>query len=152
MSNFRIALKHGDLDYLFRFNNTQDLNKWIVSTDSSYEIGKSKAQFQLTEQSTGLFKGYISNEYDKPEKMKAIYTGYANITSVNQYKSFGRSKRFNLQGFSHFLLKVRGDGRAYALILATPEYYTITNTYMYMYPLYTHGGPYWQYGKTTCIK
>ena len=33
-------LRHGDFNYLFRFNTKEDLEKWIVSTDSGYEVGK----------------------------------------------------------------------------------------------------------------
>lgn len=119
----------------------------MVSTDSGYKIGKTKASLQLTQQNTGLFSGYLSNEYDKPEKSKAIYTGYANMSSVPEFKSFKREKRINIDQFNCFMLKIRGDGRTYMFILHTPQHYTLTYTYMHMYPLYTRGGPYWQYVK-----
>ena len=79
--------------------------------------------------------------------MKAIYTGYANITSKDIYKSFRRRGALNISGgFNHFMLKVRGDGRSYMFVLSTPSYFDVTWTYKYCYPLYTHGGPYWQTG------
>ena len=66
------------------------------------------------------------------------------MTSKTNFKAFQRVKNFNLEGFTHFMLKVRGDGRSYMFVLGTPQYFTVTWTYVYSYPLYTHGGPYWQ--------
>jgi hypothetical protein len=43
--------------------------------------------------------------------MKAIYTGYANIQSKTQLKSFYRIKNLDLNDWTHFLIKLRGDGR-----------------------------------------
>ncbi len=140
-------MKHRDFEYLFRFNTKDDIEHWRSSSDSGYKIGKSKAYFNLTQQNTGLFHGYLSNEFDKPEKMRAIYTGYVNIQSKNLYKSFYRTKRFNLTDYTHFVIKLRGDGRNYMLTLNTPFHFTLTHTYMHMYPIYTRGGPYWQHVK-----
>lgn len=140
-------MEHGEFDFLFKFNTKEDIDRWIVSTDSGYKIGKTKASLNLTQNNTGLFSGYLSNEYDKPEKTKANLTGYANISSVSELKSFKREKKIKVDQFNCFLLKIRGDGRTYMMILRTPEHYTITYTFMNMYPLYTRGGPYWQYVK-----
>ncbi len=80
--------------------------------------------------------------------MRAIYTGYANIQSKTQYKSFFRPKNYtNFKQFNCLLLKVRGDGRSYMIVLNTPDYHTVTYQFIHMYPLYTRGGPYWQYAK-----
>lgn len=79
--------------------------------------------------------------------MKAIYTGYANMQSITQLGSFMRKRNFNFRNYNCFLLKIRGDGRSYMLVLNTPEYYTATYTFAHSYPLYTRGGPYWQYAK-----
>ena len=141
-----MALRHGDYETLFKFNTKEDIEKWIASSDSGWDIGKSHAKFQLSSQNTGVFQGYLSNDYHKPEKTKSIYTGYANITSKVQFKPFQRKKRFQLEGYTHFIIKLRGDGRTYMFVLATPHYYSLTYTYMHVFPLYTHGGPYWQTG------
>lgn len=147
LKNFRPFLEHGEFDYVFKFNSKENLDDWLVSTDAGYQIGKTKAKLELTQQNTGLFSGYLSSDYDKPEKSKAIYTGYANMSSVTKLKSFKRETRFNLEQFNCFILKIRGDGRTYMIVLNTPQYYTLTYTYMHMFPLYTRGGPYWQYVK-----
>jgi NADH dehydrogenase [ubiquinone] 1 alpha subcomplex assembly factor 1 len=130
-----------------KFNTQEDIDNWHVSTDAGFKIGKTRAQLRLTPQNTGLFSGYLSNEYDKPEKMRAIYTGYANMQSLTQLRSFFRKKYFDFKEYNCFLLKIRGDGRTYMMVLNTPDYHTNTYNYLHMYPLHTRGGPYWQYAK-----
>lgn len=137
-------LAHGDLEYLFKFDESDKIDKWQVNTDAGYEIGNSEATFVLTEQKTGLFKGFLRNDFDKPEKMKAIYTGYANITSIPQNKALFRSKFIDLTDYTHFRLKIRGDGRNYMFILKNHSKFQETRTYLIMHPIYSHGGPYWQ--------
>ena len=79
--------------------------------------------------------------------LKAIYTGFANMSSVTRFKSFKRETRIDLKQYTHFLVRARGDGRSYMLVLNTPDYHTLTFTYMHSYPLFTRGGPYWQLAK-----
>ena len=127
------------MEYLFQFKNADDISKWTVSSDASYRIGKSWGRFDLTPHNTGHFKGFLSMEYDRPDHMKANYTGYVNVTSKTRLMSFYRETNFDLTDFTHFVFKVRGDGRSYMIILRSPHKYTITWTYLYACPLYTHG-------------
>jgi hypothetical protein len=138
---------HGEFEYLFKFKTDDDLAKWKVNTDQGFSVGKSKAKLCLTDRKTAHFSGYLSQQFDRPELTKALYTGYANMQSLAQFKSFRRLKNFNFIGFTHFLLKIRGDGRTYVLVLNTPDYYKETQTFIHTTPLYTRGGPHWQYAK-----
>jgi len=140
----KILLEHGDLEYLFKFDDIEQIKKWQTNTDSGYEIGHSEANLDLSEQKTALFRGILRNDFDKPEKMKATYTGYANMTSIPTLRSFYRKKLLDLGDYTHFRLRVRGDGRNYMFILKNDHHYVETQTYLCMSPLYTHGGPYWQ--------
>lgn len=69
------------------------------------------------------------------------------MSSLTKLRSFKRETRFDLKYFTNFLVRVRGDGRAYMMILRTPDFSTQSYTYMHSYPLYTRGGPYWQLAK-----
>jgi len=137
-------LSHGDLEYLFKFDSVENIQKWKLNSDAGYEIGNSEVTLDLTEQKTGLFKGFLRNDFDKPEKMKAMYTGYANMTSHPMTKSFYRKSYMDLTDYTHFRLKLRGDGRNYMFILKNDHHFNETATYLVMHPIYTHGGPYWQ--------
>ena len=132
---------------MFKFNTKEDIENWQVNKDSGYELGHTKANFTLTKYNTGLFHGDLSTELNKAEKHNAMYSGYANVTSVMQYSTFGRELTYNWSGFNHFYLKVRGDGRTYNMILTTSAKYNESRNFVYFYPLYTRGGPYWQYVK-----
>jgi NADH dehydrogenase [ubiquinone] 1 alpha subcomplex assembly factor 1 len=109
--------------------------------------GKTNAKVSLTNMNTGLFHGYLSTELDKPEKTRSAYAGYANIQSLTKYRSFKREEPFDLDQYTHFLIKVRGDGRSYMMLLSQMHTFDMTETYMFAYPLYTRGGPYWQHAK-----
>lgn len=140
-----MILYHGDFEYVHKFNSLADIQKWQVSTDAGYKIGKTRAEFVLTAQNTGLFRGDLSDDFDQPERMQAMYTGYANIRSFTQYKAFRRVKRSEEHDdYNCFVMRLRGDGRTYAFNLSVPQFYNQTHTYLYSTPIYTHGGPYWQ--------
>lgn len=69
------------------------------------------------------------------------------IFSIFQKSFYRKAVHENWGHFTHLLIKVRGDGRRYALILHTPGYWDYEWHDYYAYPFYTHGGPYWQYAK-----
>ena len=38
-----MLLRHGDFDCLFRFHTKEDIQNWIVNSDSGYQVGNDKA-------------------------------------------------------------------------------------------------------------
>jgi NADH dehydrogenase [ubiquinone] 1 alpha subcomplex assembly factor 1 len=140
-------LDHGDCEILYKFNNKETIDKWLTSTDSGYALGQSKAKFNLTQHNTALFSGNLTTKINNPENSKSQYSGYVNVHSLKQYGPFMIKKSIVLNEWTHFLFKVKGDGRSYNIILNTPGFYTATNNDFYQYPLFTRGGPYWQFAK-----
>lgn len=53
--------------------------------------------------------------------------------------------------YNTLVLRVRGDGRSYSLILRTDSFYDFTWHDAYYYVLYTRGGPHWQLTKVNGI-
>ena len=86
---------------------------------------------------------FISLEIITYLPTKYRYTGYVNTTSLPKYKSFFRKEFLDLKEFNSFVMKVRGDGRSYMITLKNSHYFKETETYLFMHPLYTRGGPYW---------
>ncbi|XP_059157516.1 complex I intermediate-associated protein 30, mitochondrial-like [Physella acuta] len=143
--NPMLKCEHGNYEVIFRFNNPAAVKSWIVSTDKDNDTGKSSAEFTFTKNSTGLFHGYLSKEVPKDGKTK--YAGYANITCPKPLKAFKRDTSWDWSLFNCMLLKVRGDGRPYSLVIGCNFEFDINWLNRWQCPLYTRGGPYWQLAK-----
>lgn len=87
-----------------------------------------------------------------PKDGRIKFAGYCNITTVPKQKSFKREVNHDWTPYTHLILRVRGDGRCYALNISTRGIFDLTWNDMYHYVLYTRGGPYWQYVKVPFSK
>ena len=74
------------------------------------------------------------------------------MRSLTKFKAFRKIENICLLNWTHLLFKVKGDGRTYNLVLNTPGQTNLTANNIYTYPLYTRGGPYWQYSKIPISK
>lgn len=71
---------------------------------------------------------------------------YFSLFSFKQ-KSFQRKSCFDFSSYNTFVIRVRGDGRAYAIILQAEGVYDVMWHDSFHYVLYTRGGPHWQLSK-----
>ncbi|KAL0269882.1 UNVERIFIED_CONTAM: hypothetical protein PYX00_007468 [Menopon gallinae] len=137
-----MKLSKGDIVMLFTFEEDDSINKFVVTTDKDNNIGYSTASFVKTQYETGMFSGYISTELPKDGITK--YAGFASLSSKPRRKSFFRYATYDWASYTHLVMKIRGDGRTYHLILSCPRRLDATWGDQYVYPLFTRGGPYWQ--------
>jgi len=143
---FLSETKHDEVLIQWKFDNPEAFNQFNVAADSDSKQGYSRCELLMSKQKTAIFRGNIVNK--PPKDGRTTYAGYAAMKSKRLYKSFFRTDTYSRWAkFTHFLIKVRGDGRKYAIILNTPSYWDISYHDYYKYPLFTHGGPYWQYHK-----
>ncbi|KAK6060240.1 Complex I intermediate-associated protein 30 [Cooperia oncophora] len=90
-------------------------------------------------------RGNISTEIVKDGRVERA--GWASV-KLEDRKFLNRKKYlWNWKNFSHLLIKCRGDGRSYKIMLHAPKAIDMTWGDSYSYPLHTRGGPYWQYEK-----
>merc|ERR1719193_325246 len=126
----------------FEFRGRESLKDWIVSTDRDWGEGFTKAELTLSKNNMALFQGHLCT--DLPAEGTVKRAGWASIQSPEKKKSFQRDDRYNWLHFTHFIARVRGDGRTYVIRLHTPGHYDVTWNDMYCFYIFTRGGPYWQ--------
>ena len=69
--------EHNDYEVLFKFNSDEDINQWILTTDTKNKEGTSSASLRLGRHRTGIFSGFLST---KPCHGGLLnQTGYVNI-------------------------------------------------------------------------
>ncbi|XP_037946804.1 complex I intermediate-associated protein 30, mitochondrial [Teleopsis dalmanni] len=140
-----LAFRPGETDVVFNFKNPESLDKWVVTTDSDHNEGKSNATLKISPAGAGLFEGNVCSEHTKDGIIKR--TGYANIRTKRVRKSFKRETTYDWTQYNTLILKVRGDGRNYLINLHTEGYFDLLWNDIYHYILYTRGGPHWQIAK-----
>ncbi|CAJ0949955.1 unnamed protein product, partial [Mesorhabditis belari] len=138
-------VRHNEARVEYRFNNEEALKLWRTGCDSDYSEGFSKVNWQLSDHETAIFSGNINTSLLKDGKVERA--GWASI-KLEDKKAFMRKKYFKRwRNFTHLLVKCRGDGRSYKVMLHAPQTIDITWGDSWSFPLHTHGGPYWQYEK-----
>ncbi|RWS04674.1 complex I intermediate-associated protein 30-like protein [Dinothrombium tinctorium] len=151
----------GDVEVIWKFDCEDTLKKFVISCDSDWNEGDSSASLELSKQRNAVFHGILDTSLPKDGSTQRA--GWVNITTHCPPRSFNRfavlnsvdsffklnisplrSNYFDWEMFTHLVMRIRGDGRNYAIILRTPGYFDITWMDFFTYILYTHGGPYWQ--------
>ena len=93
-----------------------------------------------------MWRGELSTRVPNDGRTQAA--GYVNIASKKRMLSFAREKLAeDWDYFSHLTMNVRGDGRKYMINIQVKRDFDLLWNDRWHYPLYTRGGPYWQYVK-----
>ncbi|XP_030764685.1 complex I intermediate-associated protein 30, mitochondrial [Sitophilus oryzae] len=137
-----LLYRRGEVDVVYKFQNEDSLNKWIVTSDKDHNEGFSSSSLELTNHGKALFSGELVLRVPKDGRVKRA--GYCNIKTVKPRKSFKRETYLDWSNYNMLVMKVRGDGRTYLLNVHTKGYFDVTWNDMFNYPLFTRGGPYWQ--------
>ncbi|KAK3913505.1 Complex I intermediate-associated protein 30, mitochondrial [Frankliniella fusca] len=130
------------LDKYFEFGSPESLENWSVACDQDYDGGFSTAEVSLMPSGTGLFSGNICTRVPKTGEIEN--SGYANLRFIPPMKSFAREKYYFFAGYSHMVVRVRGDGRTYMINLHPHALVDLEWFNLFSYTLHTRGGPYWQ--------
>lgn len=147
----RVLLQlHGYYEILWKFNGEESLKDWVLTTDHDNLEGRSKAFFTVSQTNRALFHGHLCTEIPKDGLLTRA--GYCNIRSPYNVASFEELLPYDWSSFTHLVLRFRGDGRSYMLVVHYFADYDILWNIQHNFPLYTRGGPYWQTAKIPLSK
>nr|CAG4634901.1 EOG090X091L [Alona affinis] len=133
----------GDVDVLWKFDSSMKFDDiWITTSDQDHEEGFSSCSLKISPTGKGLFSGEVCTRIPKDGKVPR--SGYCNMRSMRPMKSFKRDSFYDWTGYTHLVLRVRGDGRSYMVNLGSAGYFDVNWNDIYHFPLYTRGGPHWQ--------
>ncbi|CAI2354772.1 unnamed protein product [Caenorhabditis sp. 36 PRJEB53466] len=138
-------VRHNEARVEYRFDTKESLDLWKTGCDSDWKEGFSTCSIVNSDHGTAVFSGNISTKVLKDGRVERA--GWASM-KLEDRKAFNRKKFLSKwRNFSHLLLKIRGDGRSYKIMLHSPLSMDFTWGDSFSHPLHTHGGPYWQYEK-----
>lgn len=138
--------KPSELYKQWDFRDEETFKSWQTSCDSDWDEGHSTCNWTRSKAGCALFSGHLDSK-TMPRDGTVTEVGWANVTCPAKIKSFNRDDRYDFEGYTHLVMRVRGDGRKYGIIIRVRGYFDITWYDVYSYGLYTTGGPYWQYVK-----
>lgn len=116
---------------------------WRTGCDSVWGRGFSNCKLERTEHNTALFSGYLDTRIIRDGKVERA--GWASMKTVEMLAFNRKNYKRHWDYYSHLLIKCRGDGRSYKIMLHSPGHIDMTWHDSHSYSLHTHGGPYWQY-------
>ena len=128
------------------FQTQEEVDEWIPTQDSDWGEGYSSAELKLSPLGHAVWSGDLSTRVPADGRTQAA--GYVNIAAKKKMMSFAREKLMeDWDYFSHLTMNVRGDGRKYMINIQVKRDFDLLWNDRWHYPLYTRGGPYWQYVK-----
>lgn len=131
---------------IWKFDNQEILDQWIVSKDADWGEGYSTAVLERSPAGHALFHGFLDTK-NLPKDRTVTRSGWVFASCPPANRPFCADGWYDWQFFTHMVLRVRGDGRTYAISIRTPGTFDLTYFDVFTFALYTHGGPYWQYVK-----
>ena len=74
-----MSLEHGDYEVVFKFDNHNAVNDWVVTSDKDHNEGYSRSEFVFGTNGHGIFRGRLDTTMPKDGITKNA--GYCNIRS-----------------------------------------------------------------------
>ncbi|CAD5224151.1 unnamed protein product [Bursaphelenchus okinawaensis] len=135
--------KHNQLSVEYHFKDDKQMARWQTGCDSDWGEGFSTVKLERTERGTAMFSGYLDTTILKNGRIERA--GWCTMKSVDIRALNRKSYKRHWCNYNQLLIKCRGDGRSYKVILYIPGSIDVNWGDCFSYPLHTHGGPYWQY-------
>lgn len=97
----------------------------------------------FTQNSYGLFHGFVDTK--TPPDGKTRRSGFCNAKLLSRLDPFKNKLHYDWSDYTHLVLRLRGDGRVYAINLHLDKNVDVCMYDTYHYFIWTRGGPYWQH-------
>ncbi|RWS19092.1 putative complex I intermediate-associated protein 30-like protein, partial [Leptotrombidium deliense] len=127
----------GDRDIQFKFNSQEECEKWIISADSDWNEGFTTGTLETSTAGYGVFHGKLDTSL--PKSGNIVRAGWITMSFKCPKKSFNRPNTFDWDRYTHLIMRIRGDGRKYSLMIKTPGFFDIHWLDLKAYSLFTHG-------------
>ncbi|EDO40199.1 predicted protein [Nematostella vectensis] len=123
---------------LWDFKKKETMDKWVTITDKQFG-GLSTAEFVPSKSGKAVFRGNLSTKL--PKESEAKHTGVCAVRSQPQVDWKGRVVPYDTSEYDGIQMRIRGDGRTYALNIQ-PD--SVRSDDLHQAFMYTRGGPYWE--------
>uniref|UniRef100_A0A7E4V786 CIA30 domain-containing protein n=1 Tax=Panagrellus redivivus TaxID=6233 RepID=A0A7E4V786_PANRE len=110
--------KHNEAMIQYDFKTDESLKLWHKGSDSMWGQGYSKCQLVRSDRGTGLFRGFLNTEPVKDGKTERA--GWCSMKTLDVLAFKRKKKLWWFRNYSHLLIKCRGDGRSYKVMLYVP--------------------------------
>lgn len=133
-------------EILWDFSDKESLEKWTLITDEQFG-GKSTAEFVQSPGGKAVFRGNLSTEL--PQATSVKYSGMCAIRAQPHRDWKGDVTANDVTDYDGIVMRVRGDGRTYALNVQTQS---IRDDDIHQSFFHTRGGPLWETVKVPFTK
>ncbi|KAI0981702.1 hypothetical protein GJ496_007948 [Pomphorhynchus laevis] len=142
----REKYKHGEGTCVAKFDTAESLRKWFVADDRWEGSGTSEAHLTYDPVSQcAVVSGHIDSDLSITNSGSIKKKGFLAFKSKEQRNLLTTHEPYDWTSFTHIAMLIRGDGRQWTLNLNTPGPFDVFAFDMFSYPLFTRGGPYWQF-------
>ncbi|KAJ7379899.1 Complex I intermediate-associated protein 30, mitochondrial [Desmophyllum pertusum] len=133
-------------EVLWDFRKKEALEQWTLITDEQFG-GLSRAEFVQNPGGQAVFKGNISTELPPASSVK--YSGMCSIRAQPTWDWKGDVEANDITDYDGIVMRVRGDGRTYALNVQTKS---VRDDDIHQSFFHTRGGPLWDIVKVPFTK
>ncbi|CAH8555282.1 unnamed protein product [Heterobilharzia americana] len=132
-----------------------DLNESVypnaVEGDASERVSKTPVISSFDDANSDHLFGY-THPVVYPKLSFRPASKQAILMQFPESRLFGFVLPYGFGAYSHLVIRYRGDGRNYQIVVLPPQHWDFDRYNSHQFTLYTRGGPYWQIAKIPLSK
>lgn len=132
--------------YIFEhFDSDESIKRWKPVSDSDSLNGYSVSSIVRSKDGHALFKGVLDNKL--PDDGITHKSGFAGVVGParERQRILASESFYDWSDYNCVEIRFRGDGRKYMFVANTGSYNNDLSYFdVFVHPIYTKGGPYWE--------